>query len=454
MSEPPPIPPPGRKPTQLARGFSCTACGAPVKLLTGGVALSAACGNCGTAVDVTDPNLRVLAQWTSRLGQIRPQIPIGTRGMLKDIQWQCIGFMQRRERGSGWMWEEHLLFNPYHGFRWLVHDHGHWSYVTMVKDRPAIYSYGGAGFRGLSFRRWAQATVQVTAVLGEFYWLLEKDETVDAVDYISPPYMLSREAYPGGSELIFSLGEYVEPETVRSAFGLSSVPYPQDIGAIQPNPWKARNSSAWKWLLFALVMLLIEQIGVLSLSNKAPALRDSFAYVTQTGATSYASEPFDLGGWARGVKIKTESMISGGSLDLKMRLVNEDTQRAYPVGQTVARFSGWTADHTSAASLITNVPDGRYRLVVEPSNFTSTDPEQTSTALSLASTSSAQGFTPPVPLTFEVARVMDWSPFTLCAILMLVPALVTGFLSMSFEGRRWKNSDEGGSSWTSSDDDD
>ena len=100
------------------------------------------------------------------------------------------------------------------------------------------------------------------------------------------------------------------------------------------------------------------------------------------------------------------------------------------------------------------MPDGRYRLVVEPSNFTSTDPEQTSTALSLASTSSAQGFTPPVPLTFEVARVMDWSPFTLCASLMLVPALVTGFLSMSFEGRRWKNSDEGGSSWSSSDDDD
>lgn len=446
MSAPPPLPPSNptaRKPVPLARGFSCTACGAAVKLLTGGVALSAACGNCGTAVDVTDPNLRVLAQWKERLGQIKPVIPIGARGVLEDIPWQCIGFMQRRERSSGWSWDEHLLFNPYHGFRWLVHDHGHWSYVTMIKDRPVVHACGGVSFRGLSFRRWAQATVLVTSVLGEFYWLLEKNETVDAVDYVSPPYMLSRETYPGGSELIYSLGKYVEPQVVRDAFGLASVPHQQDVGAAQPNPWKQRSSAAWKWLMFAMMILLAAQIGAVVLASKAPAMKESFTYAEQQGERSFASQPFTLDGWTRGVSVKTVSQISGGSLDLRMRLVNEDTQRAYPLGQTVARFSGWTDDQTSAESSLSGIPDGKYRLVVEPGNFTSTDPEKVSTFAS-ADAVGTPAPAPPVPLTFQVARMVDWSPFKLCAFLMVVPALVAGFFSMSFESRRWKNSDETG----------
>lgn len=451
MSQPPPAPP-AKKPTQLARGFSCKSCGAPVKLLTGGVALSAACGHCGTAVDVNDPNLRVLAQWQSKMGKLKPVIPIGARGMLKDISWQCIGCMGRRERQSGWAWEEYLLFNPYHGFRWLVHDHGHWSYVTMIKDRPNIVGASGPTFRGRSYRRWAQATVVVTHVIGEFYWLLEKDETVSATDYISPPYMLSQEVYPGGSELIYSLGEYTGPEVIRQAFNLPGMPLRQDIGAIQPNPWKERSSVAWKWALLALVVLLAEQFGVLTMSSHTPALKESFAYVDQQpDKRIFASQPFTLGGLTRGVSVKTESMISGGSLDLRLRLVNEDTQRSYPLGQTIARFSGWSDERSTAVSTLSSVPDGRYRLVVEPSNFVSIDPENDTSGFvaALASASPPPQVVPPIPLTFEVARVSDWSPFKFCAFLMLVPAVIVGALSLFYEGRRWQNSDEGGSSATS-----
>ena len=73
-------------------------------------------------------------------------------------------------------------------------------------------------------------------MLGEFYWRVECGETVYSEDFICPPYMLSVETSGTGEsrEVNFTLGTYMTPEEVESAFGVTDLPRSWSIGPNQP----------------------------------------------------------------------------------------------------------------------------------------------------------------------------------------------------------------------------
>ena len=106
-----------------------------------------------------------------------------------------IGAMSRSVtiEGTQYFWSEYLLYNPQIGFRWLVHSDDHWNYVQAVPPGEVSEGTRYATFRGKNYRIFQDAPAQVESVLGEFYWKVEAGEKVRGVDYVSPPYMLSKE---------------------------------------------------------------------------------------------------------------------------------------------------------------------------------------------------------------------------------------------------------------------
>ena len=105
-------PAPMRPPPPRVKTFSCLQCGQPVTLRGLLQTTSVVCSACGTVIDVSDENMRIISAFAERL-KIKPVIPLGARGTLGDGMFEVIGMMQRVifVEGVGYRWREYLLFN-------------------------------------------------------------------------------------------------------------------------------------------------------------------------------------------------------------------------------------------------------------------------------------------------------------------------------------------------------
>src|SRR5262249_2850926 len=155
------------------------------------------------------------------------------RGMLFGVNYEVIGFQRVKDQYSGW--GEYLLFNPWHGFVWLVTYNGHWSFVRRIFARPKVRegimvnSVSHATFEGLSYRISEASDVTTSYVIGEFYWKVSVGMPVHVTDFVCPPRILSREAYPQLGEETWSQGEYIEPQIIQEAFNLEQ-PLREPVG--------------------------------------------------------------------------------------------------------------------------------------------------------------------------------------------------------------------------------
>lgn len=210
--------------------LKCPNCGGDVPALLPERSERLGCPYCGAVSDLTER--KVIAQ--QEKARALPVIPIGTRGTLDGVEFTCIAALRRGSRFDGELfeWEEFLLWNQGVGFRWLVLDpESGWTFVTPANlgdldfsERPSVVKY-----RERRFLRRNDNRAEVRYVLGEVYWKCEVGETVQATDFVSDGYVLSREAT--ATEVNWS---YSEPRTwpdVAQAFALPLAAHARRAGA-------------------------------------------------------------------------------------------------------------------------------------------------------------------------------------------------------------------------------
>src|SRR5215469_2359988 len=123
-------------PLVKARALNCPSCGAAVELRGFGHTLTVVCPSCLTALDTSEPGIKILGQIQE--AQRRDlKIPLGARGKLGNGEWEVIGFQERLIVADADSWDEYLLFHPYKGFRYLTQYQGHWNFVTPLGPMPA-----------------------------------------------------------------------------------------------------------------------------------------------------------------------------------------------------------------------------------------------------------------------------------------------------------------------------
>lgn len=427
---------------RVGAAVNCPQCGASTTLRAAGLTMVATCGSCGGVLDTSHPEVQWVAQASRRQENVRPWLPVGVRGELRGVRYECIGFLRRRDT-YGDSWDEYLLFNPFEGFRWLVRFAGHWTWVTPLIDAPLT---GGdeVVWEGESYRLFGRGRATVTYVLGEFYWQVRHGEAVDVEDFIAPPRVLSREKYPTLTEETWSLGEYLPGEEVRAAFGIAEE-WPEPTGAYlnQPNPHREKGRTLrWLMPLMAGVFLLVSLIGA-SMKEAAPVWEGHFdGMKRETGGTNSAvvTEVFELKGTHRqSVEVGLSAPVSNAWLEIEADLVNEatgQTEREFVLG--VDYYSGtedgefWEEGARERTVLLSAVPPGRYRLVMEPS----TEPGQD-----------------PTPYGVRIRRdVMIWSNVWMGLATLLAYPVFRWIREYSFERSRWSVSDF--SPYASSDSDD
>ncbi len=285
-----------------AMQVSCPHCAAPLALHAPDQTERVCCPSCHSLLDCQQGKLQYLQ--TLKLPVTKPVIPLGSVGKLFDIEFTVIGFMERFAvwEGTKFPWTEYLLHNPAKGFRWLVRNQGHWSYVGSLPVSAATESTDTtAVYEGKTFRLYDRGTAHVRYVAGEFYWRVSVNEQVISADYIAPPRMLSfeRTVSNQGTELNVSLGEYIEKEALEEAFGVKDIPPAFGVGTIQP---QTKRGDVWLTWVATMLLLIVLDFAFVNGAVKKP-VNQFFFFMAMVGVSLlpigmfFARHAFEVNRW-------------------------------------------------------------------------------------------------------------------------------------------------------------
>jgi hypothetical protein len=431
-------------PAVQAKSISCPNCGGPVQLRGFAHTLSVVCPQCLSVLDASTPEVQILQKFQGKT-QVKPAIPLGTRGKIDGTQYDVIGF-QVRQVSTGddsYSWDEYLLFNPYQGFRYLTEYNGHWNFVHVETALPEPANARGRPawrYAGKVFAAFDSMTASTVYVLGEFPWRVRVGESAGCQDFVSPPMMLSSEST--GGEITWSLGRYMTGSQIWQAFKLPGSP-PQAYGifANQPSPYGASVASSWGTWLWLNVVLAALVFFFMIFSPGRVAFSDHYAYAQ--GVTSslslgtdsaFVTPAFQLDGRDSNVELSIHTDLDNNWAYFNFALINDKTGQAFDFGREVSYYhdsDGSDGNRTNSV-IVPAVPSGQYYLRVEPE-------------MAIGS--------PFMRYELELRRnVPNYGFFGLAFLLLLIPPGFTTLRRASFEAARWRESDYAPSSNSGGDD--
>ena len=414
------------------KALNCPNCGAALVVRSFNTAVTIVCEGCHSILDAKDPNLQILQRFKVATDEDKPLIPLGTRGKIRGVDYEAIGFERRTIHVDGipYSWHEYVLFNPYKGFRYLTEYNGHWNDVSILKALPEVLPYASppkVKYLGETYRHFQTAKAGTTFVLGEFPWQVRVGEAADVTDYVSPPRVISSEMT--GGEVTWSMGEYLAGKDVWKAFRLPGSP-PEAIGVYenQPSPLSAETRNIWVAFAAFLVVLVVMMIGFDLAARNEQVFTGYYKYNSnQRGEASFVTDDFEVKGHTSNVEVTTSTDVNNRSIYLNYALINEATGQAFDFGREVSYYHGydsdgaWSEGKANDRVAIPKVPPGRYYLRVEPEG----DP--------------GYGMT---YYTVTVKRdVPQYSFYAIALGALLLPAILLTWRSLSFEHLRWAESD-------------
>jgi hypothetical protein len=291
-------------------------------------------------------------------------------------------------------------------------------------------SHANAYFDGETFRHFQSSTATTAYVVGEFPWEIRAGDRVSFSEYVAPPRLLSAEREV--EDTTWSLGRYVPGEEVWRAFSLpGSAPRAQGVFANQPSPYAGRPSRFWKAFLL-LAALVVVALGARALTAaREPVFSFGHTFAPGPGEASLVTPEFEIASGPSNLEVHIETDLSNSWTYFHLALIETGSGEALDFGSEVSYYSGrdsdgqWTEGSQRGAVMLPQVSPGRYYLRVEPE----TDAAQRA----------------PVHYTIKLLRdVPIYWPYLVTLGLLALPPIVVTMRAMSFEGRRWAESDDAG----------
>jgi len=411
-------------PAPALKVFNCPSCGAGISLRAAGQSVTAVCGSCAAIIDSSNENFQILEK-AAKQGKRAQVIPLGQRGKLHGALWEVIGYMERKDGSGVFVWSEYLLFNPLKGFRWLTEFDGHWNYVITTKTKPTKLQSKEVTHLNKSYHLFHKGSAIVSYVIGEFYWQVKQGETVEVDDYVSPPEILSSER--SANEVNWSLGEYVEADTVKSAFQIVQ-PMPRQAGVAPNQPSTATHNikevgKYWGLFLGTIVML---QLAFMVMAKNQTVYSDQFEFGPSDIEKIKVSPQFELSQGTSNLEIILSAPIQNDWIEVEGDLVNDDNGETIEFEQGVEYYSGrdsegsWSEGSQQSSRVLSSIPGGKYHL-----NLSAKSGQYSNIYYKLVIKRS----------------VITWSNFLLALVLISIYPLFAWWRSRSFEMDRWSKSD-------------
>jgi len=351
-------------PAKDVKALECPCCGGAIELRAAGFSTYFVCQYCGSELDLLSDNLKALKRRAEAAGDLH--IPLGTRGVLKDIEWVVTGNLRKSD---GWEeWEEFLLFNPYHGYRWLVFTKDGWSYGTPLLSAPEASWAHSVQYQGNAFSQcYDIAFSETKRALGEFYWQAKRGDRTQQASYVCGQLMLSCEY--SGDEQNWTLEQWVDSAEVAQAFGVYDTGQYPEIGSNplphQPNPYKSKaidmSLVASVFFLAAILLAVILSFGEDSFSEQYTARIAASERMLSLGQ-------FTVAGRSKPFTIETRGEPGNNNwMDVEYTLTNTATGDQIIANQPIEYYFGkdWKEDNRFGTIKISGVPEGTYDLTAQ-----------------------------------------------------------------------------------------
>jgi DNA-directed RNA polymerase subunit RPC12/RpoP len=430
--------------------LNCSQCGGALELRAPDQAERIWCPYCGAGHNIESGKLRYFAMLKVKT-RVEPAIPLGGSGTIDGDLYVVAGFMQRAVKFDiEYFWTEYLLYNAAKGYRWLVHSDDHWSFVTPLRPGEVLDSSAGkviaksVYYENRTYKLFQEATARVTYVLGEFYWRVEVGETVDTIDFIAPPFGISKElTRTGAREVSYSHARYMPVEEVASAFQVADLTRPRTVGPMQPFPG-AGLGKMWAAMVGLLILVAIVLAVRLPRRTVLTQMIDVSSAPAAEGLPENArmifTEPFTLAGNAN-VEVKANANLENSWLFVDGNLVDETTGKFESFEMPLEYYHGvdsgesWSEGRRSRRVYLSRPSAGRYALAL--------------------SVQWQPGATPPALQVLVREGVFRWPYFILALLAVSIVPLLATVRRISWETERWKDSAHSPfGQWQSSGDDD
>ncbi|MNK20214.1 hypothetical protein D3C87_384500 [compost metagenome] len=417
--------------------FDCPQCGSGITLYDPAGSEFCVCRFCQSYIQFVDE----IPQKIKTLSplELKPVIPLGTEGILQDISFKVIGYMEKDEGNKAYLgWREYVLYNYEIGYAILSEYNGHWNLLFDKAHLPnlekVVFGNGYVEYDGYEYKLFHKYTPKLISLLGEFDWDVVK-ERVKTSEFIAPPYIIARETNIGTKtkDVNYYLGEYLEPEVIAEAFKLDITLFPAKVDIISNQPSKAYDN--WKWslhttLYLILALLLIELFVVWKKPEQV--LVDSvynLTYDPDKGINEFkpfVSSAFKVEDDSSPLEIGISSGLNNSWLETTIVLVNEATNQTWEVTKGFEYYQGveagesWSEGETSAEVLLSEIPKGKYHLNIYTA---SGDPMRDALSIKV------------------VSNVTLWRNLLICILVLSLFPAYTYLRMRNFEKRRWSNSD-------------
>jgi hypothetical protein len=345
--------------------------------------VAVACQHCGSALDVSRPEVELITRYTDAVAALL--LPLGARGTLGGVEWEVVGYLERTDGDADW--SEYLLFNPYAGYRWLVHSGNDWQVGTPLLGRPDVLSESDVYWQGGRFvRDYDPAATETIRVVGEFYWRVERGSTVTASTFSG--YQTSLSSEWNADEVSWTQLVAVHGRDVLAAFKVAPADGGGDDGG--GKAWDTEPSvrfggpidgsyphgsglfgrgfrMAFVTMAASLVVFALTWVGVGSGdATNTLVLEIGGAPKNAVIGTVQVDKPNGF------VVIDARSTdFTNKWVDLDYSLINLDTQQAYTGYDTLEHYTGrdsdgaWSEGSTELTTRFGSIPRGRYEVVVD-----------------------------------------------------------------------------------------
>lgn len=433
-------------PTKLFReeantgSVKCLSCGGPITLHGFGATKEVTCPYCGSVLEPEDSGSLTLAQAEQR--QRRASVlPLHARGKFEGKTWEIIGIAWHScvVDGVEYPWQEFLLYNPYHGYRYLIYsmsDH-HWTIGGaldgVAKSVDGVLTHRKVVWKGKGYKHFQSVYAAVTYVEGEYPWQVRKGDAVHSHEFVAPPASISVEeaAGDGAMEVNYTALEYIDGREVWKAFGMEGAPpKPNAVGSTQPNPHRAQSGAYWKSMG---VLLLVWIVAAVMYSG---GRADKVVYNEQNLPIEPTTAEIELG--TPGKKGTIEVTFAASPLNnswayADVMLVSQEREEAIGFPVQADFYSGvsggesWSEGSKRRTVSFGGVEGGKYLLQIIPQVD--------------------KGPNKPKTMALQIKSDVGLGRYILIPFLVILFfPFFNAFRGLLFEGKRWQNSDHASNS--------